>query len=121
MTANPFADHPLLEAMLPVAMLYAVDEVGRLSIEERLRLASECSQVVAEHGDDLMYGSKRKGATARAFAGFVRGLAALAHQPGGVTFGGLHWCVGSNHRGTREPAPCAAELAREAAGEGSPR
>lgn len=33
------------------------------------------------------------GGTGDTFGWLARGLAALAHAPGGVTFGGLHWCA----------------------------
>lgn len=109
---DPLADHPLLEAMLPVAVLTALDDLARLPDTERQHLASEAATTIGSHGDDLMFGGKH---TAAAFAALARALALLAHQPGGVTFAGLHWCVGSGHHGTRDQAPCAAELAREQA------
>ena len=109
---DPFAGHPVLEAMLPVAVLTALDDVARLADDERVRLAAEFADAIASHGDDLMFGGKHCAPT---FAALARGLAVLAHQPGGVSFAGLHWCVGSGHHGTREQAPCTAELAREAA------
>ncbi|MCT2588254.1 hypothetical protein [Actinophytocola gossypii] len=108
---DPLADHPLLEAMLPVAVLTALDEVSHFTDTERQRLAADASTTIASHGDDLMFGGKH---CRPAFTALARALAVLAHQPGGVTFAGLHWCVGSRHHGTREQAPCAAELAREA-------
>jgi hypothetical protein len=113
MSKDVWRDNPLLEFSLPVAMLSAIEEVGRLTPDQRQRLGTEWAQTVAEHGDDLMYGGK---SCVAAYAALARGLAALAHNAGGVTFGGYHWCTGSRHFGTREDAPCAAEIAREAAG-----
>ncbi|UJW28842.1 hypothetical protein L3Q67_26645 [Saccharothrix sp. AJ9571] len=107
---DPLAQHPLLEAMLPVAVLTALDEVAGLTAAERRRLASEAATIIGSHGDDLMFGGKHTG---DAFATLARALAVLAHQPGGVSFAGLHWCVGSGHHGTRDAAPCAAERAAE--------
>lgn len=109
---DPFANHPLLEAMLPVAMLSALDEVSHLTDTERHRLSADAATTIASHGDDLLYGGKHAGQT---FAALTRALAVLAHRPGGVTFAGLHWCVGSGHHGTREQTPCTAELHREQA------
>lgn len=43
-----------------------------------------------EHGDDLLYRG-RKGATAERFNQLTHAIAALAFQPGGVTFLGLHF------------------------------
>lgn len=73
--------------------------------------AAEAAEVVASHGDTLMFrtrshklravqlgpASRRKpGAevsTAATFNALARGLAALAMSPGGVLFAGRHWCV----------------------------
>jgi hypothetical protein len=111
-THDLLADHPLLEMMLPVAVLIALEEIAQLTDTERERRASESATTIGSHGDDLMFGGRH---TSDAFAALARALAVLAHQPGGVTFAGLHWCVGSGHHGTREQAPCAAEFAREQA------
>jgi hypothetical protein len=83
-----------------------------LTDADKQRLATDGADEIASHGDDLQFGGKHCAPT---FAALARGLAVLAHQPGGVSFAGLHWCVGSGHHGTREQSPCAAELAREAA------
>lgn len=107
---DPLSPHPLLQAMLPVAVLTALDDVNELTDPERQHLASKSADALAAHGDDLLYGGKH---CAETFTALARGLAALAHQPGGVSFAGLHWCVGSGHLGTRDESPCAAELARE--------
>ncbi|MFK0244563.1 hypothetical protein ACIQUM_07680 [Amycolatopsis azurea] len=107
---NPLADHPALEAALPVGVLVALGEIERLSEAQRQKQASEAASMIAAHADDLMFRGKY---TRQAFAAVSRALAILAFQPGGVTFAGLHWCIGSGHRGTRDQAPCAAELARE--------
>lgn len=108
-----FAEHPMLPFALQCAVPGAIRRMRDWSFEERQRVAIECGQVIAEHGDDLLYPSKRKGGTAWAFTALTKGLAALAFQPGGVTFAGVHWCVGSSHSGTHDEAPCAAEIARE--------
>lgn len=110
---DKFAKHPLLAPALQIAVPVEIRKLRRCPDKERQQLASECGQVITEHGDDLLYASKKKGDTARAFNALAKGLAALAYQPGGVTFAGLHWCVGSGHSGTRDEYPCDAEIARE--------
>lgn len=47
------------------------------------------AQVMAEHGDDLLY--RRKGETAARFNQLADALAVMAYLPGGVTFLGLHF------------------------------
>lgn len=78
----------------------------------RRAAAAAASSQVAAHGDDLQYGGRHCAAT---FAHLAKGLAALAYQPGGVTFAGAHWCVhphpGCPHLATR-PACCACRPAR---------
>lgn len=46
---------------------------------------------VAERGDVLQYGGKKMGSAAEVFNHLARGLAVLAHAPGGVDFAGLHF------------------------------
>lgn len=53
--------------------------------------AKICSQEVAEHGDNLLFGSKTRGESARAFNRFAEGLAILSMAPGGVKIFGLHF------------------------------
>lgn len=57
--------------------------------------ASAAADVVASRGDQLMFRTKPhkgEGGTADTFNHLARGLAALAHAPGGVRFMGTHWC-----------------------------
>jgi len=59
----------------------------------RQRAAQRSAQVVAERGDDLMFGSRKTGRVAQVFNALAEGLAAAAFQPGGVRFAGRHWCT----------------------------
>jgi hypothetical protein len=83
--------HPAL-GLLAVAVPVAIAEIAHLDTGQRLELARQCSQHVAEHGDNLMFRSA-PGRSATAFAHLARGLAAAAYQPGGITFAGMHWCT----------------------------
>ena len=85
----PAALGPALSAAVPLYIL----SMTSLTDDERITLARECSQVIASHGDDIMFRSHKKGKTAQAFDALARGLAAAAYQPGGITFAGLHWCT----------------------------
>lgn len=51
----------------------------------------KCSQHIAEHGDNIMFRSKKKGDTARAFNRLAEALAICSFAPGGVTFAGMKW------------------------------
>jgi hypothetical protein len=82
-----------LQAAVPLRIM----ELRRYSAERLIELAREAGQHVASHGDDILFRSKKKGATAEAFNQLVTGLAAAALVvPGGITFAGCHWC--DDHR-----------------------
>lgn len=81
----------LLET-LAFAVPLRIWELRDRTPEQRAVIARRCGQHVAEHGDALMFRSK-KGAAAAAFNALAEGLACAAYQPGGVTFAGRHWCT----------------------------
>jgi hypothetical protein len=90
-------DHParaLLAATLEVAVPLCMLTLAQLPADRRetvrLAWAADAVEPVASRGDALMYGGK-KGAAADVFNHLARGLAALAYQPGGVDFAGLHF------------------------------
>ena len=56
-----------------------------------LQRAKECSQVIAEKGDIILFRSKKKGESANAFNHLAEGIACLAFVPGGVKIFGSHW------------------------------
>jgi hypothetical protein len=82
--------------VLPIGLQAAVPlwmhAVRTWSFERRAAAAAECAQIIAEHGDDLMYGGEH---TVEAFNKLALGLACAAYQPGGVTFMGDHWEAGA--------------------------
>lgn len=88
---------PVLVETLGVAVPLRIQELRSLPAAVRVRAmttwADAAADAVASHGDDLLFGSKEKGAAARAFNHLARGLAALAFCPGGVTFAGMHFEV----------------------------
>lgn len=92
-----------LQAAVPLRML----ELAKLHQHQRdyrvREWAEQACDAVASHGDDLMFGSKRKGATADVFNHLAKGLAALACCPGGVTFAGLTFELNAQHRGCQRP------------------
>lgn len=68
--------------------------IERLKCEKFTKLqarAARCSQVVAAHGDDIQFKSKKRGATAEAFNALAEGLACASFAPRGVTFLCVRW------------------------------
>lgn len=51
----------------------------------------ELTNAIASHGDDLLYRSKKRGDTAKAFNALAESIAALSFAPGGVSAFGSHW------------------------------
>lgn len=85
------ADRPEL-GVLEIAVPLWIDKLRAYTEAERYAMAREDGQHIASHGDNLMFRSK-PGASADAFNALARGLAIAAYQPGGVSFGGGHWCT----------------------------
>lgn len=81
----------LLSASLEVAVPLWIDRMRDYSAAYRIERAQECADVIASKGDIIMYRSKKRGETGRAFNRLAEGLACLAFVPGGVRFMGIHW------------------------------
>ena len=100
----------LLSLCLGAAVPLYIGELQQLHGETRARQirrwAGVAGDAVAYRGDVLQYGGGR-GEAADVFNQLARGLAVLAHAPGGVLFNGQHWCV--EHR-TGCPARSIADL-----------
>jgi hypothetical protein len=85
-------DFPLLATTLEVAVPLRIAEYraqGATHIHEDVR--RQLVEMIAAHGDDIIYKSKKPGGTADAFNALARALALLSFAPGGVTFLGIHW------------------------------
>lgn len=76
-----------LDAAVPLWVLRHKDK----SFEELQRRAQQASQIIAEHGDDILFRSARPGGSAYAFNALAEALAILSFMPGGVTAFGRHW------------------------------
>lgn len=83
----------LLMLSLEVAVPLAIDEVRTWTPEERVAYCRQHADVIASRGDDLMFGSKKKGETGKLLVVLARCLACLAFSPGGVEFAGMRWEV----------------------------
>ena len=84
-------DTSLLATTLAAAVPLWIEELRPLPWSEIDHLAKECSQIIAEKGDVILYRSKKKGETARAFNALAKGIAALSFAPGGVKVFGMHF------------------------------
>ena len=81
----------LLSCTLQLAIPLWIEELRGRSWEHIESRAKMCSDVVAVHGDNLMFRSKKKGDSAEAFNRLAEGIACLAFCPGGVKIFGNHW------------------------------
>lgn len=90
------ADSFVLRTTLQVAVPLRIQEVAAWSWRRRIDEARACADVVAAHGDDLLFGGRH---TADAFNKLALGLACMAYVPGGVTFLGDHWEASDGERG----------------------
>lgn len=108
-TIGKLADDISLTETLRFVVPLQIWDLQRYGARTRRGLARDDAVNVGSHGDALLFGDKH---SALAFNALSRGLASLAYEPGGVTFAGLHWCVGAGHCGTDDQAPCAAEIER---------
>lgn len=83
------------DSLLPIALAAAVPLwIARLrqrgcidDLERRTALA----HLLAEHGDDILYRSAKRGDTTRAFNALAESIAMLSFAPGGVNAFGTHW------------------------------
>lgn len=76
---------PALEAAVPMHMW----ELQHTTDAQRVEIGHRCAELIAERGDQLMYGGK---STADVFNALAEGIAVGAFQPGGITVFGRHWC-----------------------------
>jgi len=97
----------LLPVMVVPAVVVALVELDRWPLEEQASVRAAWQQQLLRlldgSGDtmaDWLHGHAKRRPTRRdrqqvsdAFAVLARGLAAMAHQPGGVRFAGTLWCA----------------------------
>jgi hypothetical protein len=81
----------LLRLSLEASVPLWIEEMKKLSWDQRRELASECSGIVAHQGDNILYRGAKKGQTATAFNALAKGLAICSFAPGGVKAFGLHF------------------------------
>jgi hypothetical protein len=95
----------LLQVTLETAVPMWAVTVASWTADRRMRAAHDAAEVIA-HGADVLFHTppRRPGTTAprqttreyrpgEVFSAIAKALAIGAHQPGGVTFLGRHWCT----------------------------
>lgn len=76
-----------LSAAVPLWILSFKDK----TFSELQAIADECTPILTEHGDDILFQSKKKGGSALAFNALAKSIACLSFAPGGVDTFGLHF------------------------------
>lgn len=83
--------HPALGSFLQLAVPLEMQRMTDMAPEQTIATARAAAQIIAEHGDGLLYRTAHSQDAAIALAGGLAALALLA--PGGVTAFGHHWCT----------------------------
>ena len=84
--------HALVPALQAAVPLW-IEKLKGEPFEVISSRALECGQHIAEHGDIILFKSKKKGESAEAFNRLAEGVACLAFMPGGIDIFGLHFEV----------------------------
>lgn len=113
MTTQPAAPTALTAEHLAAAVPQQIDQVKALIGRQILVEAERAADIIACGADILWAPKVRRNAEVKPDEvrhALAVGLAILAARPGGVTFGGLHWCTGPHLHGETCPGPGAWEL-----------
>lgn len=115
MVNDPFdfsQQESLLRISLSAAVPLWIQELKHRDWSYLTERAKICAQEVAEHGDNLLFRSEKRGESARAFNRFAEGLAILSMVPGGVNIFGLHFECREKRGGTEADIEHLQELRR---------
>lgn len=117
----------LLPLMIVPAVIAALDALDTWPTDERDNVRDTWRADALDMLDgsgpmaDCLFGHasakptrKDRQQVADAFAVLARGLAAMAHAPGGVEFAGTLWCAAHHRLGTSGPTPCQRCVAQHA-------
>lgn len=81
----------LLQASLGCAVSLWIDKLKSVSWAELEQRRARCAEIIAHHGDNILYRSKKVGETAEAFNALAEAVAILSFVPGGVKVFGLEF------------------------------
>lgn len=99
---EPFNNHPLVTCLQAAVPLWIADlQLRGGPTDDDWGEAQKSAQDIAEHGDILQFGSKKKGEAGRLFNVLAKALAVMAFCPGGVRFAGCHWIASVESRSAR--------------------
>ena len=94
---NPHAQPPSNIDTLPTHLLVSVS-LRILELKEQggpsqvdYNTMPDISQLISEHGDDLLYKSSKPGITASLFNQLTKAIAIMSFAPGGITIFGHKW------------------------------
>lgn len=71
-------------------MDYGVEEKGGPSPEDWAWL-KEAQHILTDVGEGILYSTKKKGETAKAFNAVAKAIAIMSFLPGGITIFNQHW------------------------------
>lgn len=113
LAAQPGA-HPMLDALLAAVPL-EITAQRDWPAEVRAEFAHGHADALQQGADAAQFGGSagEQRAGAAYFASLARVLAAMAYQPGGVTFSGRHWCTDHQACLDAEAQAAAGQLADE--------
>lgn len=100
-TLSHMHDNTLFSIALTAAVPLWVERLKRQPLAQLMEQAPAIGQLLAEKGDTLQFGSKKRGEAAHIFNEVAKGMAILSFCPGGVTFQGAHF---ENEHPDRKPA-----------------
>lgn len=92
--------NPILDIMLTTAVPMYIHQLRGWSTQRRAETADRCTDLTTLADVVLEPTRKEAGTTAATFNAVAKGLACLAYAPGGITFGGIHWCSTLHPGGT---------------------
>jgi hypothetical protein len=81
----------LLSISLQAAVPLWAEKLQSDSWEVLQNKIKEASTVISEHGDEILFKSKKKGETAKYFNIMAEAIAILSFCPGGITIFGSHY------------------------------
>lgn len=84
-------DRLVLVVALEAAVPLWIEQLKRRSWALVDSRRDECMLMIAEHGDDILFRSKKAGGTAKAFNALAEAIAILSFLPGGVKAFGVRW------------------------------
>lgn len=82
---------PLLRIALSAAVPLWIGKLKTRQWSELMERRDKCVEMIASHGDNILYRSKKPGQTAEAFNALAEAIAILSFAPGGVRVFGLEF------------------------------